>query len=781
MLILAALALWLCGASAAQAQQPAAAPSGGPAAAAGPLTPAEAKRAADVLQDPQKRAQLIETLQAISKALPAASPAVFGQPQPGQPQPDQPQSDSNQTEAGQKTTAPPAATPPPAPAPVSLAPDSLGAQLLAQFSSWPAKLANEATVTARAVTDFPLLWGWTRQIAGNPYQRAEIASALWHAAAVFGVALLLGWLARRLLARPLRALVAHAPESEIAVPNDDGDSDTAHPDTAHPDTAQPESRAWHLLRRLPFALARLALELIPVGIVWGVASLLSGFAPRTLARLAILVVANAYATAGLIIVIGRMLLSPSIERLRLLHIGDEEAADLLRWLRGITIVAVVGNAVADLALLFGLYEDAYDTVIRFVALIVAVLVAIFVLRMRQSVARHLRPPPDAEGSLARWRNWFAGVWHFLALIAIIAGWILWAAGIRNGLGGLRVLIGTVAILVIARLAAIAALGIIDRLLRLGEEGDDNAANGHHRRTRYHTIGRIVVTAAVTVGAVVTLLQFWGVSTFRWFESGQTGARLVSAVITITIAALAAIIVWEGANAALERRLARLSEAGSIGHSARLRTVLPILRAILFTTIVVIVGLTALSEIGVNIAPLLAGAGIIGVAVGFGSQKLVQDVITGMFVLFENAIQIGDTVTVASLTGNVERLSVRTIWLRGADGAVHIIPFSAVTSITNTNRGLGNAAVSVIVAYDEDTDRVTATLKEIVEEMRADPAYSSLILGDLRVWVDQVRSTGVSIAGLIGCTDSGRWPVQREFSRRLQKRFRELGIELGTIP
>jgi small-conductance mechanosensitive channel len=193
----------------------------------------------------------------------------------------------------------------------------------------------------------------------------------------------------------------------------------------------------------------------------------------------------------------------------------------------------------------------------------------------------------------------------------------------------------------------------------------------------------------------------------------------------------------------------------------------------------VVGLTALSEIGVAIAPLLAGAGVVGIAVGFGAQKLVQDVITGMFVLFENAIQIGDWVTVAGLSGNVERLSVRNIWLRGNDGAVHIIPFSAVTSITNTNRGLGNAVASVTVAYTEDSDRVAGVLREIAEEIRHDGDLGAQILGDPEFWVDAVKASGVTLAGTISCTDAGRWPVQHEFNRRMKQRFQELGIELAN--
>src|SRR5262249_2159430 len=157
-----------------------------------------------------------------------------------------------------------------------------------------------------------------------------------------------------------------------------------------------------------------------------------------------------------------------------------------------------------------------------------------------------------------------------------------------------------------------------------------------------------------------------------------------------------------------------------------------------------------------IAPLLAGAGIIGIAIGFGSQKLVQDLITGLFLLLENAVQVGDAVTVSGLSGVVENLSIRTIRLRAGDGSVHIIPFSSVTSVTNPNRGIGNAAISVNVDYKEDTDRVGEVLKEIVAQMRADQRFKHMIRGDLDLWgVDKVDASMVTLMGQIECTDAGR--------------------------
>jgi moderate conductance mechanosensitive channel len=192
-------------------------------------------------------------------------------------------------------------------------------------------------------------------------------------------------------------------------------------------------------------------------------------------------------------------------------------------------------------------------------------------------------------------------------------------------------------------------------------------------------------------------------------------------------------------------------------AARLRTLLPLLQTTLMVLIVAIVGFTALAQLGVNVAPLLAGAGILGVAVGFGSQKLVQDVITGIFLLLENTMQVGDWVTVSGLSGSVENLSIRTIRLRAGDGSVHVIPFSSVTTVTNTNRGIGNAAVAVTVAFEENADRVSEELKRIGAELRRDPALKDGILEDFALWgVDKVDGATFTVVGQMKCKDTARW-------------------------
>jgi small-conductance mechanosensitive channel len=585
---------------------------------------------------------------------------------------------------------------------------------------------------------------------------------------LIGALLLQGFVAA-VMRRPMTALMAHAPENGAA----NGGGGNAVP------TGLPRYRenAWRLLRRLPFALARLVLDLIPIAVFVAIAGLLAGMVPRPTTRAVILATVYAYAITRIVLSLGRMLVSPGAGRLRLVHIGDAEADYLMCWLRRGTLVAVWGGALAQIALLVGLAPPLADTLMRVVALIVAVMAVILVLRGRDAVALYLRRP-DAAAGVSGWRIWLAGVWQYLATVAIAALWILWAAGMQHGLDGLRFLLVTVAVLVLARLLAIVILGSLDRAARLSPGLSRRFPGLEVRAARYQAPARLLVNLLILVGTAIVLLQLWGADAFLWFEGSRIGARLLSAFATIALAAVAAVFVWEGANAALERRLALMSDAGSAAHAARLRTLLPMLRATLFIAIVAVVGLTALSEIGINVGPLLAGAGIVGVAVGFGSQRLVQDVITGMFALFENALQVGESVTVAGLSGTVEDLSIRAIWLRGDDGSVHIVPFSAVTSISNSSRGLGNAEIAVTVAAKEDSDRVAAALRDIAAEMRREPDLAPLVLGELEVWVDAVKAASATLAGRIACAPSGRAAVEHEFNRRLQKRFQELGIELA---
>ena len=709
------------------AQHATSSPTATTAASPPALSPAEAQQALDVLQDPKKRDQLIATLKAVAKAV----------PQPAEP-----------------TAAEPAKTDDKTTPAVTLQPNSLGAQLLVAASGWSTRLAAEAAATLETMNNLPALWRWFTQLETDPTASLTLVTALGWAALVFGCALVLELLASWLLRRPRGALFRHLPATN--------------------------GESTRLLRVLPYALVRLLLDLVPVAVFAAAGNGLVGLVPGIDARTRLVVIAlvNAYAGCRAVMCVARMLLSPADKRLRLWRVDDTAAQFITGWVRRLVIVAIFGDALVEVALLLGLDQSAHDGFDRLLSLILAAMLVVMVVRSRQEVSLYLRGPGNEP---ARWRAWLAEAWLYLAVITIVTFWVGAATGTHGGLSGLYFPGVTLATIVAARLLTIVVLGTIERLLRLDPDAQNQLPGLNQRIAFYRRPLELVATTIITALCAVVILQLWGAPAFGWFVGGGIGERLVSALATVLIAIVAAIATWEICHAVLDRQVGQAGPGGQ-ARSIRLLTLLPILRTTLLVTILTVVGLTALSEIGVNIAPLLAGAGIAGIAIGFGAQHLVQDVITGAFVLFENAIQIGDNVTAAGLTGTVEQLSVRTIRLRAGDGAVHIIPFSSVTTITNTNRGLGNAAISVTVAFQEDTDRVVQVLTEIAAGMRADEAFQSRMLGDLQIFgVDQVRPWGATITGQIVCTDSGRWPVQREFNRRMKLRFTELQIILAAAP
>ena len=544
---------------------------------------------------------------------------------------------------------------------------------------------------------------------------------------------------------------------------------------------QRRHRTLRALRRLPFALLRLVLELIPVGVFLLAANLLLGvgLGAEPLTNDVVSLTVQAWVVVRVTLCVLRALVSPGQPRLRLLHVSDGSAAYTLAWARRLVVLFVFGNAELNVGLLFGLYRDAHDGLLKLVGLVLHLMLVVMVLQCRGAVAARLRAGKRRTGVFARLLNRMAAVWHWIAIFYIMALWVVWAAALRNGYSRLlHFFFVTAAVSVTARLAGILVLGGLDRAVRVSPELAQRFPGLETRAGHYYPVVRAALSALLMTLTAVALLEVWGVDSLGWLTGSQLGPRVVSAAITILVSGALAIGVWEGVNTAADRQLARLGRDAQLVRAARLRTLLPILRTALFIGLAVVLGLTVLSQIGVNIAPLLAGAGIVGVAIGFGSQKLVQDFITGIFLLLENAMQVGDTVTVAGLSGVVETLSIRTIRLRAGDGSIHIIPFSSVTTVNNANRDFANADVTVGVAYREDTDRVGAVLGDIVAGMRADPGFSALILGELSLWgVDALGDFAVTIKGQIRTTSGGRWPVQREFNRRVKKRFEAEGIDI----
>jgi len=211
---------------------------------------------------------------------------------------------------------------------------------------------------------------------------------------------------------------------------------------------------------------------------------------------------------------------------------------------------------------------------------------------------------------------------------------------------------------------------------------------------------------------------------------------------------------------------------------RLDTLDSIARYITTIVVFVIAGVMILGELGVQIGPIMAAAGVVGLAIGFGAQSLVKDLISGFFILLEDQIRVGDVVEVAGKSGVVERLNLKMTILRDLSGNVHFVPNGEITVVTNMTKGYSRYLFNIGVAYREDVDEVMKVMAEIDEELRNDPAFREDILAPLEILgLDEFGDSALIIKARTMTKPIQQWRVGREFNRRLKKRFDELGIEI----
>jgi small-conductance mechanosensitive channel len=702
----------------------------------------QARSALDVLKDDKKRAELIRVLEAIARAQPVPAQAA----------------------APAKPADPPSVIP--------LAPDSLAAQLVAGASDRLGTISDDLVRIMHTATDFPLVWYWLQRVATDDATHALLLDVGWRLVVALGAALAVGRLTQRLLRRPLAALARRAPEWP---PHEDPMEAAERGQTEKLSDRLPGLLA--LLRRLPFAIGGLLLDLMPtlVLLAVGYASLGTGLAPSAAPRYVILGALHAVALYGTVMALGRMMLAGRAASLTLFDVSPPVAASTLRWLSRTAGLAIYGTTILDIALLFGLYSLAHDTLLKLLALAVALMICAGLLRERAPVAAVIRGAPEADSFAATLRHRAADIWHVVACLYLLSLWLVWAIELPDGFARLlRLTVATVVVLGLARVASGVLFGSLRAAAPNGAIPDDGLVG---RLGRYHPVARSVGKAAIAAITLLALFEAWGLPALSWFTADRLGGRLVGALANLAVTVVIALVVWESANMAVDRHLARLAAEHQAARSARLRTLLPMLRTTLLVAICMFTGLMVLSEIGVNIAPLLAGAGVVGLAIGFGSQKLVQDIITGLFLLLENTMQVGDSVTLGGLSGSVENLSIRTIRLRALDGSVHIVPFSAVTTVTNMTRDFGYAVIDVRVGLNEHPDRIGDILRSIADEMRDDPAWAMQITGALDVMgVDAFNVQSYTIRARIRTTPGGRWAVGREMNRRIKNAFDEQAIE-----
>jgi small-conductance mechanosensitive channel len=362
---------------------------------------------------------------------------------------------------------------------------------------------------------------------------------------------------------------------------------------------------------------------------------------------------------------------------------------------------------------------------------------------------------------------------------------LWAFGrdawdhlnsIDPGQAGLNFLIS--AAVIFAALGVVWALRrLFDRWLRrLSEQDNVEIAEPERQTPRAAGLTWGLVRLVVLLCALGMVAAVWGIDLLAWL-SGDAGVRLVRlgliAVLATALVEVAGFVIGRAVEgfATRSRDLRRANQIRSLG---------PLLKGSVQAVLIVVGLLTVLSEVGVQVGPLLASAGVVGLAVGFGAQTIVKDFLTGVFLIAEDAVSIGDNVGIGDASGTVESMTLRTIRLRNMDGTLHIFPYSEAQVIHNRTKIFSSYVFQVQVTYNADVDAALEVMAQVGEEMRAEPAFQSVITKPFEVLgVDKLTDSGVLLKARAVTLPKEQWKVGREYNRRIKLAFDAAGIEILT--
>ncbi|HUE96640.1 MAG TPA: mechanosensitive ion channel domain-containing protein [Longimicrobiaceae bacterium] len=273
------------------------------------------------------------------------------------------------------------------------------------------------------------------------------------------------------------------------------------------------------------------------------------------------------------------------------------------------------------------------------------------------------------------------------------------------------------------------------------------------------------------------IQRWAADWRSWINWNV----VISTLFEILVVLLLSWVAYRVLRLLLRRieRSAEVADPSTVSlHEQRMATMLSLVRSVGIVIIVVITIFMILSALGVNIGPLLAGAGVVGLAISFGAQSLVRDIISGLFILFENQFGVGDVIRVGDVSGRVERMTLRIVVMRDVHGVVHIVPNGEIKRVSNLTRAFSRAVLEIGVAYKEDTDRVMEVMREIGRGLWQDPDWQPLLIEEPAVpGIESFGDSSVNIRMMATTLPLKQWEVARELRRRIKRRFDEEGIEI----
>lgn len=405
----------------------------------------------------------------------------------------------------------------------------------------------------------------------------------------------------------------------------------------------------------------------------------------------------------------------------------------------------------------------------FTGLFAAVIFGVLVVRLRRPVAHLIRNRPLAQRlkhpALQQSLRVFSGLWYWPILLMVLVSAInLIGAGDDNQ-KALRCALFTTILLI----GTVFLSTVLQHLFKSRSQVAIQRSSAYKERflSLLHAVLRIVMAIAF----IEILGRIWGVSLFEFAQRNSVGRAISDSLSSIGLILLVTWLFWVVLDTAIQEALKPpVNKRSSRQPSTRVKTILPLLRNAVKIILVVICAITTMANLGINVAPLLAGAGVVGLAIGFGSQQLVQDVITGLFIIIEDTLSIGDWVVLDSgHAGTVEGLTIRTLRLRDGKGFVHSVPFGQIKAVTNQSRQFAYAFFSVQFTYDTDVDKAVELIREAGQSIRDDVFLKYNLQGPLEVFgVDKMDLNGVVLTAQFRTVSGGQYAVSRAFNQRLKK-------------
>jgi len=517
---------------------------------------------------------------------------------------------------------------------------------------------------------------------------------------------------------------------------------------------------------------------------------------------------NAFLLVELAKVGVRLIVSPASGSLRPLPISDGSAKYLGSRLNFMVGIVGYGQLLIVPILNTNISFAAGRAVSALIALIVVGLAIWMVLRKRRPVADWLERGGRSKADVARETHLedqgepvetpaseefpmgtpetpkekrgglqvLARNWHIPALLYLLVMLVL--VLVQPGDAAFLSLLNSGQVLLVAILG-VAVSGVMTRTMVNGVQLPDtvNARLPALQRRLNTFVPKALFVLRLVIFALVVIFALNAISLIdlKAWMAGQFGREFTATVFSVAAVLIVSFAIWVGMTSWVDYRLN--PEYGTVATS-REQTLLTLLRNAATIALVIITLMFVLSEIGLDIAPLLASAGVLGLAIGFGAQKLVQDIITGIFIQFENAMNVGDVVTAGSTTGVVEKLTIRSVSLRDISGAYHLIPFSSVDMVTNFMREFGYFVCDMGVAYRENIDEVKQAMLDAFEQLRADPEQAANIMGDLEWFgINAFGDSAVVVRARIKCVPGTQWGVGRAYNGVLKEVFDARNIEI----